>query len=75
MKASLQFALYLTILPSFTVAVKWTTSTPVMFFTVFAADSTASFAASSQLLSDMPITSIIFTTILNTLQNDFLAKQ
>ena len=60
MKASLTSALYWTIRPSEMRAVQRRTSMPVIASMVSAALATACLAASSQLVSDTPITSITF---------------
>jgi hypothetical protein len=51
----------LTILPSLTTAVKLITSTPISPRIVFAASITAAFAASSQLLGELPMISTTLT--------------
>jgi len=51
------------ILPSFTFAVKWTTSIPVIPRTLFVATLIAFCAAASQLSGEDPISSITLTTL------------
>jgi hypothetical protein len=46
-----------------------------MFFTVFAACAKAFLAASSQLFGEVPINSIIFTTVIHLLSNQIITNQ